>query len=97
MEFAPALEEPPSCAASRRIGYLRCLRPNRWPLTDAGKPCRDIGVGGVQRLSDLAAEVDPAVQQHVRQREAWSAQEFLARHLAIEPLQAVGRDHLEAW
>src|ERR1700677_4244976 len=43
-----------------------------------------------------AAEVDPAVQQHVRQREAWSAQEFLARDLAVEPLQTVRGDHLEA-
>ena len=63
---------------------------------DAGEPRGDIGVGGIQRLADLVAEIEPAVQQDVRQREALAAQVFLARHLPVEPLQPVGRDHLEA-
>jgi hypothetical protein len=34
------------------------------------KPCRNVRVGGIQRLADLIAEVDPAIQQDIRQREA---------------------------
>src|SRR6185437_4276642 len=78
------------------IEFVCSLSPHRRTLADAGKPCRDGGVGGVERLAELAAEVEPRVQHHVRQGETVSAQELLARHLPIEPLQAVRRDHLEA-
>src|SRR5260370_42076234 len=50
----------------------------------------------MERLADLIAEIDPAIEQDVGQREARAAQKFLARHLPVEPLQPVRRDHLEA-
>src|SRR5713226_5786401 len=75
---------------------LTGLRLHRWPLPDPCEPGGDVGVGGIERLADLAAEIDPAIEQDIGEREALSAQEFLARHLPVEPLQAIGRDHLEA-
>src|SRR4029077_3337827 len=50
----------------------------------------------MERLADLTAEIEPAIEQDVGQREALAAEIFPAvRHLAVEPLQAVGRDHLQ--
>ena len=38
----------------------------------------EIGIGRIQRLADRAAEIEPAVQQDIRQREARAAEIVLA-------------------
>src|SRR6266700_2120855 len=72
-----------------------CLRLHRRPLADAREPGGDIGVGGIERLADLAAEIDPAIEQDVGEREAIAAEIVLAGHLPVQPLQPVGRDLLQ--
>ena len=63
---------------------------------DPREPRGDIRVRRIQRLADLVAEIEPAIEQDVGQRESLAAEIFPAvRHLAVEPLQAVGRDLLQ--
>ena len=50
---------------------------------DARQPCGDVGVGGIERLADLVAEIEPAIEQDVGEREALAAQIFPA--VAIWP------------
>src|SRR5258708_10203312 len=65
-------------------------RLHRRPLPDAREPSRNIAVGGIERLADLVAEIDPAIEQNVGQREALAAEIFPSvRHLVVEPLHAV--------
>src|SRR3984957_19919619 len=75
---------------------VELLRLHRRPLADAGEPGGDVGIGRIERLADSAAEIDPAVEQHIRQRETAAAEIVPARHLTVEPFKAVRRDHLEA-
>src|ERR1700732_166088 len=72
------------------------LRLHRRPLSDAREPGGDVAVGGIERLADLVAEIDPAIEQDVGEREAVAAQILLARDLAVEPLQPIRSNHLEA-
>src|SRR5262249_2087061 len=63
---------------------------------DTCQPCNDIRVRGVERLPDLIAELEPAKEQDISQREALAADPFAAvGHLAVEPFQAIGGDHLQ--
>ena len=53
-------------------------------------------LAGSMRLADLGAEIEPAIEQDVGERKALAAEIFPpVRHLAVEPLQAVGGDHLQ--
>src|SRR6266849_1575951 len=51
----------------------QALRLRRRSLTNPREPCRDIGVGGIERLADLAAEIEPAIQMNVRKRKTLAA------------------------
>src|ERR1700730_1046554 len=86
----------PGSRPGRRLDSFGALRLHRRPLSDAREPGRDVAVGGIEWLADLVAEIDPAIEQDIGQREAVAAQILLARDLAVEPLQPVRRDHLEA-
>src|SRR5258708_6497715 len=55
------------CAAS---GTQSGLRRHRGPCPDPHEPGGEMGVGGVERLADLIAEIDPAIEQDIGQREA---------------------------
>src|SRR5690242_17542184 len=43
------------------------------PCTDAAKPCRDVAVVRIKRLTDLVAEIEPAIEQDVGEGEALAA------------------------
>src|ERR1700736_2007144 len=58
------------CAASGTRSGL-CL--DRRPCSDPREPGGEIAVGGIERLADLIAEIDPAIEQDIRQREALAA------------------------
>src|SRR5258707_1502084 len=68
---------------------VRGLRLRLRPLGDARHPGNDVGVAGIERLADLAAEIEPGMEQYVRQGEALDA-EILSTvaHRAVAPLQA---------
>src|ERR1700722_13466865 len=75
---------------------VELLRLHRRPLADAGEPGGDVGIGRIERLADIAAEIDPAVKQDIRECEARAAEIVLARHLTVEPFKAVRGDLLQA-
>ena len=55
-----------------------------------------MGVGAIERLTDLIAEIEPAIKMDVGQRKALAADIFApVGHLAIKPFQPVLRDHLQ--
>ena len=93
------IHRPASARASvpRRASRRVCgSRRRRRPLAHACHPRDDVGVGRIERLADLSGEIEPAIEQNVRQREALAAEIVAAvGHLAVEPLQAIGGDHLE--
>jgi hypothetical protein len=49
-------------------------RLRRRPLAYAGHPRNDVAIGGIERLADLAGEIEPAIEQDVGQREALTAE-----------------------
>ena len=57
-------------------------RLHRRPLGHPRHPGDDVGVGGIERLADLAAEIKPAIEQDVGQREALAAEIVAAGGLA---------------
>src|SRR6185437_7243857 len=64
-------------------------RLHAWPCADARTPRGDVLVGRVERLADLVAEIDRAIQQDVGERETLAAEPLPADgHLAVEPFQA---------
>jgi hypothetical protein len=84
--------------ALRRVRDTRKhLRLHRWPLRHAIEPCLDMAIGGIERLADLVGEIEPAIEQDVGERKTLAAEKFPSvRHLAVEPGQAVGGDHLQS-
>src|SRR6201999_2351701 len=71
-------------------------RLGRGPRLHALVPRRDVLVLRVERLADAGAEIQEAEQVDVAHGEARAAEILLARHLAVEPGQAVLRDLLQA-
>jgi hypothetical protein len=49
------------CFASLAMTAESALRLRRRPLAHASHPGHDIGIGGIERLADLAGEIEPAV------------------------------------
>src|SRR5689334_4439245 len=64
-------------------------------LSRALEPAGEVPEFGIERLADLAAEIDEAIEQDIGEREALADDEFLPRHLAVEPFDAILRDLLE--
>src|SRR5215471_984399 len=78
-----------------RVGTWAGSRLGRRPVLYACKPTAQIGVGRVERLTDLSAEIHEAKEQDIGQREALSAEEFATLYLAVQPFETVGGDLLE--
>src|SRR5262245_18282228 len=73
------------------------LSLHRRSLADTAEPGGDVGIGSVERLADLTAEIEKAIKQDVGEREALAAEVVAAvGHLAVQPLQAIGRDLLQS-
>src|SRR5579883_281307 len=80
-----------------KLRQHRPLRLGRGPRGDAVEPGGDVGVGGVERLADGGSKCEHAIEQDVGERKPLAAEKIAAvGHLLVQPLQAVGRDLLQA-
>src|SRR3954468_6649865 len=97
-DFSAGAEQSRAYRTVRSRAFERAswLRLCRRALSHPGEPGSDFAVGAIERLTDLIAEIEPAVKQDISEREPFAAEVILVGHLPIQPLQPVGRDHFQS-